>query len=104
MDEQRGDVMAKRSKAKAKYGKAAKKTKKVKKIAKSRVDPCENEQQQVDDAQADVGGFEQDLQNPGLSQAQRKRLETLLKQARARLSGAKRALARCRRQHPGRPG
>ena len=94
--------MARRSKAKA--SKAVKKTKKAKKVARSRLDPCENEQQQVEDLQAEVGGLEQDVRDPGLSEAQRKRLQALLKQAKARLRAAKTALARCRRQHPVHPG
>jgi hypothetical protein len=105
--------MAKSSKAKKKsakktYKKTAKKTyKKAKKKTTRKItlkdDPCDQEETAVFQTQQDVDDIQAKLERGGLSPEQRAELERELHSKQTALGAAVRALARCRRLHPGHP-
>jgi multidrug resistance efflux pump len=100
--------MAKRSKAKAKKAKPVKKKRKTAKKTSKRVpgppvDPCQTEEDAVGAADAAVDEIKQDLDNPDLSAAQRKKLQQALVKAEAKLKAAQLKLGQCRRKHGGHP-
>jgi hypothetical protein len=116
--------MAKRSKAKAKKSKAAKKkqavkktkavkkkksakksakkrqTVKKKKTAKPRVDPCAQEERDVDSAGKKVDELREDLSDRDIPADLRERLEQLLERAEAEQTRALKALDACRAENP----
>ncbi len=102
--------MAKRSKAKAKRAKTAKtkkaktKTKKpIKKIrtgARGTDDPCAAQQQAVEEAQLEVDKLTNEINDPDIPPAVRKKAQNQMRTASKTLTFAQRALDECRRQHP----
>ena len=65
---------------------------------------CDQEELTVFNCQDDVEDIQAKLLQPGLSDEQRKELERELHTKQTALGGAVRALARCRREHPGHGG